>query len=536
MGITGITRRTNAFRVGTAPHRQRRERSGNSPVRTLIAAVGALIAVAPVNAQTWRVEPSIGVESTLTDNVDLAPAGSRRADWVNQLTPGVRFSESSAHTKLAGSITLPVLLYARTSENDYLAPQVNITGTFEALDRFLFIDAAVSVSQQYASPFGPRPTSLVNATTNRYTAQNYAVSPYIRGASASGLDYELRQRSTWSDAAGLSSGIDTNRSYTSEIAGHVIQQATPAGWALEYYRSDLNYVARSTESTQIGRGRLVYQMDFATRISAIAGYEDNHFFLSDEHGTVYGAAIEWHPTDRTGVNAQYEHRFFGASYAISLDHRTPLTVASIRAARDLSNYPQQLGTLPGGADIQVLLNTLFAGRIADPAQRQTLIDQFIRERGLPGQLTGPLPMFAQQFTLLESVTGTFGILGARNSIFFSAFRSRNAPLPGTESLALSNLFSALSNNTQIGSNVIWTHQLEPNLSLSVNANWSRTTDDTDAGAVSRQFALTAALSRPLSPRMSVHGGARFQRGLGDANALDSYREFALFAGLTYSFK
>src|SRR5690349_24372975 len=98
------------------------------PRRVAAALVAAcLVAGAPSSyAQTWRVTPSVSLESTFTDNVDLAASGQRRSDWVNELRPSVHFEERGAHTNLAGSISVPVLLYLRTSENNYVAPQVDV--------------------------------------------------------------------------------------------------------------------------------------------------------------------------------------------------------------------------------------------------------------------------------------------------------------------------------------------------------------------------------------------------------------------------
>ena len=131
-----------------------------------------------MRGETWRIVPSVAYESTFTNNVSLSST-DRQSDWVNQLTPAVQFTERGAHSQLTGRIALPVLLYARTSENNDVAPQANIVGKFEAIERFLFIDASALVSQEFISPLGTRSISLANATNNRYTQQTYVISPYI---------------------------------------------------------------------------------------------------------------------------------------------------------------------------------------------------------------------------------------------------------------------------------------------------------------------------------------------------------------------
>lgn len=543
MVITRTTRGCNAEAVGRVSSPLARESSsrrarGRTRVRGWPAAVlaAAIATSAPsAGAQTWRLSSSIGWESTLTDNADLSP--DKRSDWVNQLTPGVTFQEKSARTQLTGAISLPILLYARTSESNQVYPQVSVNGSYEAVENFLFVEAFANVSQQFQTPFGARSTSLANATENRYTAQSYGVNPYIRGAMPGNVTYELRDNNTWSDSN--ASSIGNGRSYTNEIVGRLSHDPTPTGWALEYDRAEYFFAGQperlsgrpDTEITEIARARGSRLVDPSVELSATVGYEDNRFFHADESGATYGAGIRWRPTDRTNLNANWEHRFFGSSYDVSFDHTTRLTVWSLRASRNITSYPQQLALLPQGGNVPGLLNALFASRITDPIQRQALVDQLIRDRGLPTTLTGPVPLLAQQITLVESESATVGLLGARNSIFFSVYRSKNEPLRGTEDI-LSSL--ALSNNdTQTGASAAWTHQLSPTLSLGTNLDWSRTTSNVEAGGTTRFYSLRAFLSTPLSPFTSVYGGARYQDSQSDV--ADSYREAAVYVGMTYTF-
>ena len=71
-----------------------------------------------VAAQAWKLTPSLALESTLTDNVNLTPNDQRKADWVNQFTPALRFAWQGARSHVDGNISLPILLYARTPENN----------------------------------------------------------------------------------------------------------------------------------------------------------------------------------------------------------------------------------------------------------------------------------------------------------------------------------------------------------------------------------------------------------------------------------
>jgi uncharacterized protein (PEP-CTERM system associated) len=535
MVITRATRKPDPPLQGRAGRRiacSFTSRNATHIARKSIAAVtfAAAAGASPALAQTWRTTPSIAWESTLTNNVALT--ANRQSDWVNQITPAIRFDEVGSHTRLSGSVALPILLYARTSENNYVAPTVNVAGTLEAVERLFFIDASLSAAPQYASPFGAHPTDLSNATQNRYTSQTYSVSPYIKGNLPGYVDYELRDTNTWTVAN--AAALDGGRSYTNDVAGHVTHQPKPLGWEVTYDRSDIKFTGRESEITEIERIRGLYAPDLTLRLSASVGYEDNRLFLTRESGATYGVGIRWRPTERTTLDANYEHRFFGASYDATFDHRTPLSVWSIRASRDISSYPQQLGRFGEGIDVGRFLNALLVSRIPDPTQRQTIVDQIIRDRGLPGTLTSPIALFAQQVTLVETEQATAGILGARNSVFFTVFRSRDQPLETSNDLGLSNLATTIQDTTQIGANIAWTRQLAPNLSLATSVDWSRATSNVVNGERTRQFIANAILTSSLSPRLSIHGGARFQQSR--SNIAEDFTEAAVFFGATYLFR
>jgi uncharacterized protein (PEP-CTERM system associated) len=510
----------------------------------------AALWMSPAAAQSWQLTPSVSLLSTLTSNVNLLPSDERRSDWVNQITPGLAFSGKSAHASLTGSVALPVLVYARTSENNYVAPQVNLNGTLEAIEKLLYVDTSVNVSQQYANPFGARPTDLSSATQNRYTSQVYTVSPYIKAEPREGLHYEVRQTSTWSNATGVAgsnaAGIAGNRSFMSEETASLSQDPRPGGWRVTFDRSDLRYTGDGVqpgfdrESQQMAQAALAWKPDPTLELSVLGGYEDNDFFATREHGGIYGGSVEWHPDSRTSLDAHASHRFFGASYDISLDHHTPLAVWSIKATRDLSTYPQQIGTLPAGGDVAALLNGLFSSRVSDPTLRQSLVNQVIAERGLPQTLGSPLALYAQQITLAESETATFGILGARNTVFVNGYRSRNQPVPGTPSDVLTPLFTTLLDNTQIGANVVWTHNLAANLSSALSGGWSRTTQNggefqsaTNNGTTTL-YTANWTLTQKLTALTSILGGLRYQDSHSDVTT--SYREYAVFVGVTHRFR
>jgi len=502
----------------------------------MIMLAGVLAAGVPLaHAQTWKITPIVSWESTFTDNVNLAPSDRKESDWINQITPAVQFTWASAHTRATGRIGLPVLLYVNQSESNEVRPEVAVTATWEAIERFFFIDAAINVSQQFLSPFGATPNNLGNVTNNRYTAQDYTISPYIRGRTGDGVEYELRDTNIWSNASQVQAEGVGASGYSNDIRGFVGRSARPTGWSLEYDRTEVKFTNQGSEITEVARARALYGPDPTLQFSLIGGYENNRFAFTQEKGPVYGGGISWHPSERTQLDATLEHRFFGAGYNVAFNHRWPLSAFSIHASRDTNSYPQQLANLPGGANVSQLLNSIFSSRIPDAVERQGVVDDIIRNRALPGTLSTPVVLFTEQITLLEQFSATYGILGARNGIFFTAYRSRDEPISNSQNdfVPPSALQDLNRNSTQVGANVAWTHQLTPTVTFVTDMNWSRTKSNEEISATTRDFTVNGLLSATLTLLTTAYGGIRYQDSHPDNGA--GYKEFAVFVGLTHRF-
>jgi uncharacterized protein (PEP-CTERM system associated) len=467
----------------------------------------------------------------VTDNVDLAPSGSRRSDVYFQITPILTINKKTAHTSVTGNVSAPILLYARTGEdNNTVRPEVHLKGTAELVPRLFYLDGTAEVSQQYFNPFGARPQNLGSATQNRYTAQSYSVSPYVKGTAGDGIRYELRDNNIWADAT--NSPTRTTRSYTNDLTGSYVRDPRPFGYGFEYDRSETRFRDQEPLRTEIARASALWRPEPQWELSAHGGYEDNEYPLASSSGYVYGAGVRWHPTSRTTVDANGEHRFFGASYHLTFDHRTPLSVWTVRASRDITTYPQQLASLGAGTEVSVLLDRLFSSRIADPVERQNAVDQLIRDRGLPAVLGSPLTLYTQSITLQESLQATLGLLGVRNTIFATVYRLRNQPIGGDSSAPV-DLLLVQNDNTQNGVNGVWTHKLTPMYTLTTIGDFVHTTPN-EFGGRSNQATLRVIVSAAVSPLTNVYAGARYQRLISDIAA--DYREAAAFVGIGHIFR
>ncbi len=472
-------------------------------------------------------------ELTWTNNVDLQPRNERHSDFVFQITPGLRVDYQSARARLNGYIGAPIVLYARTGgDSNSVMPLVDLSGNVEVVKDFFFIDAAANVSQTYYNPFGPRPPGLANATDNRYTAGSYSVAPYLQGVIGGNVRYRLRDENLWSNLSDAPTGA--NSLYTNVLTGSIDREPTPIGWGADISRTSYQYSDQErSQLLEQARLRGVYQPSPAWRFFVTGGYEHNNFAFTEYDGATYGLGFTWRPDERSLLDAGWEHRFFGESYYLLFNHRSPLTALSLRASRNVTNYPEQLASLPAGSFLPGILNQLLASRIPDPAERARFIITYLRERGLPFVLSDPLNLYAQQVYLQESASATYGILGVRNSIFFSVYRNRTEPITGS-GVAIPPQLGGFSDNTEYGGGAVWTYALTATASLSLSGDAVRTEANEPFTGRSDQWSLRLTLTRPISPRTTAYAGARYVSF--DSNLQDGYREAAVFVGASHTFQ
>jgi uncharacterized protein (PEP-CTERM system associated) len=500
----------------------------------------------PAAAQSWHFVPSVALDETLTNNVNLQPPDSAKADLVTVITPSLAIDEKSAHTTLRGTVALPVALYAKTGDlNNKVYPLANLVGNVDVYNKFFQVDAEANVTQQYSNPFGPQPTSLAYATNNRYTAAFYRVSPFIQGTTPTDIKYELRNNNVWTNLGGAP--ISTSNSYTNEWLATVTGPLRTFGWAVDGDYNNTKFTDQSSQIQALGRARLLWQPDPQIKLNVSGGYEDNRFPFADYTGAIYGVGGQWTPTERMKIVGNWEHRYFGSSYLASFENRTPLSVVTLQASRNTTSYPQQLFTLPPTGSVAGLLFLIFATKIPDPLARLDFVEQFIANQGLPSTLSTALPVYNQQISLQENATATFGLLGARNSIFLNVYYLRQEPITGSGQPLPAFLFP-YNNNTQSGVSVDWAHRLTPQLTLDTMLTLNRTKSNDLLPEIDPSFKPTVRwgsvfvkLSAYVSPQTTVYAGARYQRSRGyqlptATISTGDFNEAAAVAGITYTFR
>ncbi len=494
--------------------------------------VSLALAGAPAAAQTWTLTPTLSLRETVTNNVNLSPTSSRESDLVTDIQPALTVLGRGSRTNLRGFVSVPILLYARTgAANNSVYPTVDLTGDMELVDRFFYVDGAVSVAQQFFNPFGAQPSSLASATQNRFRTDTYRISPFIRGVTQGNISYELRNNNVWNNLSGAPINVNNTR-YT-QFTGTAGNPQAQLGWRAFFDYVDTRFSNQNSTVTRLVRLTPLYNVNAQWLLSGSVGYEDNDFQLTSSKGAIYGLGFTWRPTPRTNVAGDWEHRFFGAAYNFSFDHRTQLSAWNVTYSRNITTYPQQLATLPAGANVQGFLNSLFLALYPDPAARQQAIDQFIADRGLPSTTANPVSLYAQQILLQESFNATVGLIGARNSLYLTIYNVENSPIAGSGT-PLPGLLAGINDNTQTGGSVTWTHQLTPAVSLVASTYFTRTEANPPQQGKTNQGTAYLAVTVPLSARTKFLAGAAYQALSSDV--AQDYNETSAFVGINHTFR
>ena len=489
------------------------------------------LGAAPAGAQTWSYGSAISARETVTNNVALQPTDERRTDWITELTPSFRLSEKGARTTFDGTVSIPVLLYAKNGGNNTAFPSANLLGDIRLIGNVFHVDGQISIAQQYLNPFGAQPLGFDNITQNRIQTATYRISPYVRGITPGRISYELRNNNVWSYVS--NAPLATSNFHYTEWIGKASDVEQVYGWEAEADYNDIDYYNADRVRTALARVIGVYAADPQLKLSIRGGYEENHFPQEDLRNAIYGAGFDWRPSARGKINGYWEHRYFGSGYLLSLENRRALSVWNVRVSRDVTTYPQALARLPAGGDVSALLNQVFLSSIPDPAARQQAVDQFILDHGLPPTLTSALSLYSQQTLLQQSQSTTVGLLGARNTVLLTLFNTRTEPIAASGN-PLSGILANGTSSRQTGASLLWSHKITPALVVDATIDRFRTVGIGSVKARSDQTSARMVVSAPIAPRTNVFAGARYQVFSSDVSV--DYNETAAFVGLTHTFR
>jgi uncharacterized protein (PEP-CTERM system associated) len=487
----------------------------------------------PVVAGEWTITPSIAISETASDNVFLSTSEAKSA-LVSDITPGISVNGSGGRSNLHLEYQMHNLFYSTDpSEHNQVQNALNASGTLEALENWLFIDATGAILQQSISAFGAAPAASnvsTNVNSNIAETSTYSLSPYLRGSFGSFADYGVRYTlSSTSSKAGSAYASDTENWLVS-LNGKT--RLASLGWSLEGTAMTIDQGnLRSTDDRRV-RALLLYQITPQLQVSLIGGREENNYESREMTGfTNYGAGFFWLPTERTKISFSREERFFGPSNTLDFSHRTAHTAWTMSAGEDVTAQPNQLQTLSLGTNFS-LLSSIYSTAIPDPVARAAFVNALLKASGISPDTQLQAGFLTNQTVLQQRRLISFAVLGARNTVTFSATQNNTQVISALTGDGFDVGNSSSQNNVdQLGVSINWSHQLTP-LSSLIGSFSRMNSKGTGANALETTLHLASLnFVTQLGPKTNFGLGVR--RAVSDGST--DYSESAVIATLSHQF-
>ena len=490
------------------------------------------MAALDVNAQETAarpglsVVPSLGIRETLTDNVGLTSTG-RRSELITEVSPSVRLSSSAGPVRGFLDYSLTGVVYARQSSSNNVRQSLSAAGTAEAIDKWAYIDASASISQQYISALGTQSTDSALVDANRTEVASAQLSPYVRGRLGGFATYEAR--ATWATTRSKNSNADSKSTGTLLRIASDTSSFARFGWSADWSHQVVDFSATGSNEIDSLTGVLTFAATNDLRLSARAGREVNNLLTLDKTGyRTWGWGGSWTPTERTRLDVARDQRFFGTSHNVRFEHRMPRSVWAFSDTQNIST-----NALSGGSTapqtVYDLLFAQFASIAPDPIQRAALVDAFLQNNGLTRTTLANGGFLTSSVSVQRSQNFSVAMLGVRSTVLVSTFRS-DARAVNPAATVIGDLSNGNTLHT-IGFSVNVSHRLTPLSALS--ADLTRTQTSASVGGQSTDLrSLTATWTNRLRESANLSVSAR--RTL-FGSATNPYAEDAVIANLRLRF-
>ncbi|MBO9490468.1 TIGR03016 family PEP-CTERM system-associated outer membrane protein [Endozoicomonas sp. G2_1] len=321
--------------------------------RPTLIAVAVLASAA--NAGDLQITPSVSVDGTYSDNVELT-ANGKQSSYVNQVSAILdsQFTSRIAELNFNGSST-----YASYTHNHDLDDSFR---TLEADGRLFLWPDGLALTANANIRNGAR-NGARNSLADIVSGDTIEIRNFQSGLSynVENLKYQLNltsniSRQTSEDNIGDNNRIETtltsqstnssqaifwriNATYSdqenNEITGrqHIVDAIV--GWRtpskinpfIRFYNEDVSGNISQPQQNSGDATGVGISTKLSSHLLVSASY---NFVVDDEENDDYVAAtIEWEPSARTSLRAEYSKRFFGDTYLLDFTHRTKRLTNSV---------------------------------------------------------------------------------------------------------------------------------------------------------------------------------------------------------------
>lgn len=456
------------------------------------------------HAAYWKLTPTIAMAETYTDNVKLKGPGAEQHATITQLSPGLTIAATGQRLKMQLNYVLQNSYYSGLNNEQTTNHLLRANAKAALAKDLFFLDGSASVTQQNLSPFGQVADNDLNLSENRVEVRTYSVSPYFRRNFENKFTAELRYAhdSVTNKTDGTSfSNIDSQADNVlfSLKSGSAFRSIN---WGLNYSHQNIHYEKQTPLEMEKSTASLSYVISPLFRLTSTLGYEKNSYISLGEKpsGIFWSAGFTWTPSARTNFILNGGHRFFGKTYALTLSQRARMSVWSLGYNEDITTTRGQF-LVPATNNTSAFLNQLWQTSIPDATTRQQVVDNFIKDSGLPSALTQPINTFTNQVFLQKSLQGSAAFTGVQNTLVLSLFNTeREAQSSGTLETAITP--GLLSNVRQTGANALWNWKLSPRTNTTVSAAYTRA-NSLNSGVIDNAKTLRVSASRQLQSKLKA---------------------------------
>jgi uncharacterized protein (PEP-CTERM system associated) len=504
------------------------------------APAGAASAPATAASQPANPPPRLSVElrAAATNNGGLDDNGMRQGDFITSVRPALDVTHKGAGFNADVHAAATLIDYARSSQHNGVLPDVRATLGATLVEQWLKVDASGYLRAAESDPFGVR-TDDVTAANHR-NEWGVVAGPTLQHEFGPETAIVARHQFGVTRAAASTSptaGGDQGRLDTNLTLVRFERKPTPLGVSAELTRLDnrsTSDLGDSRYTLTTGRVRGTLLVGGVASLGILVGQDRSDYLLSSHVDPLYGAALDWTPGPRTHLELEVEHRYFGESGRLHLEHRTPFLTIAIDARREPLDATSSFGTLGQGVDLRNALDSILTTRFPDPATRAGVVDAIVSSRGLDTRTAGAVNLVGDYPQLQTAAQASLTLLGVRDTLSLSAYALTTRAL-ARDGDPLGGLTSATADNRQRGATLQLEHRLGAQLSAVVLGNWSRIVGLGTSTERSAEQAWRISLLDHLSRRSDLTVGLQWNRFETTAVGQRSFDATLGLVGLSHRF-
>ncbi|MDZ7752492.1 MAG: TIGR03016 family PEP-CTERM system-associated outer membrane protein [Gammaproteobacteria bacterium] len=297
--------------------------------------------MSPVQAGEWRLTPRLSIQETYTDNIDLAPQGEERSDFVTSINPGLGLSGRGGRVNVNLQYTMQNLRHKRDDIGDSTNHQLQAGGDVELIEQMLSVNARATASQQNRDNRGRIATSNISNTGNREDVYTFAITPVFRHHFGKYADTEASTTYDWVENGG-DGDASTSGGFQARMNSGRYFARVP--WSISYSTRTLDGADGGEDNEfESLSGTLTYVFSRRYSVFTSVGHSRNDTNNQDieSSGIVWSAGLNWTPSPRTSFSGGLEKNPVGDNVFFDFQHRRRRSVwsaslsQSATTARDL---------------------------------------------------------------------------------------------------------------------------------------------------------------------------------------------------------